>query len=119
MLPLPRLISIRARATSLAVTLAKSVRSHWLGLVAASLALLVYGICRHYEGYGCDPWSYLAGARILRGQDVGLNGTLDPQQFPAVVPLCCELVGRNLVPGMPPGYSLEVAMGGLFHLEGM
>jgi hypothetical protein len=106
---------LRSAGASLIATL----RQHWPGVLVALAALTVYGICRHVEAYGCDAWSYVSQARLLRGIDVGLQGSLDPSRFRALIPLCYELVGRNLVPGMPPGFSAELALGGVFHIEGM
>jgi hypothetical protein len=94
-----------------------AARTHWLGALISVAAFVMYAPWARQLGVGCDPWAYLSQARLFLGQDVGLAGTLDPAKFPALVPLCYELVGRNSVPGMPPGFSLELAIGGLLGLE--
>src|SRR5688572_6271923 len=90
---------------------------HWPGLLLAACALAFYGYFAARAVGGCDSWTYLSQARLLRGLDVGLHSSFDPARFPALVPLCYELVGRNFVPGMPPGFSFELALGGLFGAE--
>ncbi len=93
------------------------VSANWVGLALAATAFVAYSFFRVRYAGGCDSWAYLSHARVLRGVDVGLEGSLDPVRYPAVVPLCYELAGRNLVSGMPPGYSFELALGGLLGAE--
>lgn len=93
------------------------VQGHRIGLLLSFAAFLFYAPWAKRLGVACDPYVYLSQARLFLGQDVGLTGTLDPSKFPALVPLCYELVGRNAVPGMPPGFSLELAIGGFLGLE--
>jgi hypothetical protein len=90
---------------------------HWPGLVLAAGAFVAYACFRATHVGGCDGWTYLSQAHLLRGLDVGLQTSLDPVRYPALVPLCYELAGRNVVPGMPPGYSFELAAGGLVGAE--
>lgn len=89
----------------------------WPGLLLTAVAFLIYAFFRSRYVGGCDGWAYLSHAHLLRGLDVGLRGSLDPAQYPALVPLCYELAGHNVVPGMPPGYSFELAAGGLVRAE--
>lgn len=108
-----------ARVRSWAVGAREQAERHWPALlvIAAAFALYAYFRARHVAG--CDTWTYLSQARLLRGLDVGvdLEGAWDPVRYRALVPLCYELAERNLVPAMPPGYSAELALGGLFGLE--
>jgi hypothetical protein len=80
-------------------------------------ALLTYGhFSSRYAG-GCDTWAYLSDSLVLRGKDVGLNGSLDPAKFPALVPLCYERIAHGLVSIMPPGFPALLAFAGLLHVE--
>lgn len=80
-------------------------------------ALVTYGhFSSRYAG-GCDTWAYLSDSLVLRGKDVGLNGSLDPAKFPALVPLCYERVDHGLVSMMPPGFPALLALAGFLHVE--
>lgn len=94
-----------------------TAKRDWPGLAIALAAVLGYHAYSTHDVGGCDTWSYLAQARLLRGIDVGLTGTLDPKAFPALAPLCAEVAGHKLVPGMPPGFSFLLAAGGVLGLE--
>jgi hypothetical protein len=98
-------------------TCLRAIARHWPGLLLATSSFVVYAYFRARYVGGCDGWAYLSHAHLLRGLSVGLEGSLDPVKYPALVPLCYELAGRNVVPGMPPGYSFELAAGGLFGAE--
>jgi len=102
-------VSARRKASGLRVSCAGHIIELAIGLVAFA----IYGYYRvRYVG-GCDAWAYVSHGRLLRGHDVGLATTFDPVRYPAVVPLCYELAGKHFVPGMPPGYGVELALGGL------
>jgi len=119
MVRLPELAVVQAWAAERRLALVNTLRAHWPGLALGVAVVAAYAVFRALEAPGCDGGSYLTQARILRGKDVGLDGTLDPLRYPALVPLCFELVGRNIVPGMPPGFSVFLALGGLVSLETM
>ncbi len=92
------------------------VPSFALGVLLAG-ALGTYGLYAARQAGGCDTWAYLSDSFILRGKDVGLDGSLDPARFPALVPLCYELIHHGVVSLMPPGFPVLLALGGLLHAE--
>jgi hypothetical protein len=117
--PAPSLPALRAWFRDRALAARAFWVRYWPGLLLAALAVTLYGVFRAREAFGCDSWAYVSQARMLRGKDVGLSGGLDPLRFPSIVPLCAELAGRTVVPGMPPGYSVLLALGGALRLETM
>ncbi len=117
--PVPSIPVVRGWLMGKLAVLKAHVEQHWPALILALTVTVVCGVFRMREAFGCDEWTYVSHAHLLRGEGVGIAGGLDPERFPALVPLCYELVGRNLVPGMPPGYSFELALAGLFQIEGM
>ena len=86
-----------------------------LGLMAGSLA--VYLWLRTQTVGGCDSWSYLSQSMSMRGAGLDMTRPLDPNAFPALVPLCHALHDGQVVSFFPPGYPALLAAAGLFGWE--
>ncbi|MCU0665378.1 MAG: hypothetical protein MUC50_24010 [Myxococcota bacterium] len=89
----------------------------WLALSLCTAALLIYSHLRARGVGGCDSFAYLADSLTLRGVDSGLGGGLDPEEYPAVVPLCHVSLDRHVVSLFLPGFPALLALFGLAGLE--
>lgn len=80
-------------------------------------AFFIYSYLRARAVGGCDSFAYLADSLELRGLSSGVNGGLDPQENPAIIPLCHVSVSRHVVSLFPPGFSALLAVAGTLGLE--
>ena len=92
----------------------------WQNTCALCVAFLSMLLWIHYRSRyvgGCDPFAYLSCARAFLGLDSGLELGLSPIDYPALVPLCHELVNGEVVSIFPPGFSAIMAVFGTVGLE--
>lgn len=89
----------------------------WAAWVLSLSAFVGYAAIRHRYVGGCDTAAYLSMSYVLRGMDAHLQSSMDPAQYPALVPLCHQLVGGKIVGVFPFGYPVLLAIAGAVGVE--